>query len=408
MNIFRNSLVIDSALCASATSTIQGDGDRWSYHADRHDRGRQFGHCSDSSGQQSLGTVATSQADRTSQHSLTTTQTEGTTGDCPSSVPGITVDTGPTSGAMASSSTSLVVTNLASGTYDIQVQAAATSSNSLVNGFSPTPDQDLVYHGGRTIANLQYANFYISSGNHSWNGAQMAVIDQSLAAAMSDPQLNSVVAQYFPNQAITTQFLGSEYLGTGLTADSNPSEVSKDGLESYITALDQGGFFQGADLSSTVFNFLLPEGTVLTEGDSNSLNGLGGFHGSVHVQNANGQMDTVYYATAVYSVAYADVTNGIPVFANPWENVVGTLYHELNEARTDPDVGDNIRTGNDRYLGWTSAQGDEIGDYPIKAAGQLGDVGYAFGEVSLVNGQGTVPIQYLYSNAVHGAEDPTA
>jgi hypothetical protein len=37
----------------------------------------------------------------------------------------------------------------------------------------------------------------------------------------------------------------------------------------------------------------------------------------------------------------------IVVFDQPWKNVVATFYHELNEARTDADVEDAIRAGND-------------------------------------------------------------
>ncbi len=87
---------------------------------------------------------------------------------------------------------------------------------------------------------------------------------------------------------------------------------------------------------------------------------------------------------------------------------MATFYHELNEARTDADVEDAIHTGNNSYLGWVSPQGDEVGDYPVTEAGALGNVGYAFGYAPLTYGQGTVPIQLLYSNAVHGPEDPTA
>jgi Bacterial pre-peptidase C-terminal domain len=58
-------------------------------------------------------------------------------------------------------------------------------------------------------------------------------------------------------------------------------------------------------------------------------------------------------------------------------------------------------------LGWYSPTGGEIGDAPIATAGALGDTSYAFGMVTLANGQGEVPIQALYSNAVHGPEDPT-
>src|SRR5512142_2055630 len=68
-----------------------------------------------------------------------------------------------------------------------------------------------------------------------------------------------------------------------------------------------------------------------------------------------------YYAIGVYSEQLADgSTNGIPVFDAPWKNVVATFYHELNEARTDADVEDAIRAGNDpsatKFLGWVSRQ----------------------------------------------------
>jgi len=101
-------------------------------------------------------------------------------------------------------------------------------------------------------------------------------------------------------------------------------------------------------------------------------------------------------------------TNGIPVFDQPWKNVVATFYHELNEARTDPDVEDAIRAGNDpnavSFLGWTSQQGEECGDFPVFEANPLTQV---FQEVPLTNGPGTAPVQFQYSNAVHGPEGPT-
>ncbi len=100
-------------------------------------------------------------------------------------------------------------------------------------------------------------------------------------------------------------------------------------------------------------------------------------------------------------------TNGIPVFDTPWKNVVATFYHELNEARTDADVEDAIKAGNDptatKFLGWTSRQGEECGDFPVFEANPLTLV---FQEVSLTTGNGKVPIQFQYSNAVHGPEGP--
>jgi len=93
--------------------------------------------------------------------------------------------------------------------------------------------------------------------------------------------------------------------------------------------------------------------------------------------------------------------NGIAVFDAPWKNVVATLYHEMNEFRTDPDVRDAIETGENHFLGWTSAQGREIGDQPIFEANPLSLV---FQEVAASSRR--LPVQLMYSNAVHGAEGP--
>jgi hypothetical protein len=106
----------------------------------------------------------------------------------------------------------------------------------------------------------------------------------------------------------------------------------------------------------------------------------------------------------VYSEQTASGTNGIPAFDQPWKNIVATFYHELNEARTDADVEDAIRTNNTSVLGWTSKKGEEIGDFPVDETG--GNLAKVFKEVPLADGSGTVPIQFLYSNAVHGPEGP--
>jgi hypothetical protein len=96
-------------------------------------------------------------------------------------------------------------------------------------------------------------------------------------------------------------------------------------------------------------------------------------------------------------------TNGIPVFNQAWKNVVGTLYHELNEFRTDADVGDAIELRDNDFLGWTSRRGREVGDEPIAVAPSLALV---FQEVVAAGGKHKVPVQFMYSNAVHGPEGP--
>ena len=188
-------------------------------------------------------------------------------------------------------------------------------------------------------------------------------------------------------------------------------------LQSYLEYLADQNYLQNYDLNTTVFNFLLPPGTFLSDADhpagtgtqpsddsSDSRSGLAGYHGSVPRNNK----PTLYYSVEVYSEKRSDGTmNGIPVFTDAWKNVCATLYHEICEFRTDPDVEDANRDPNNpsaaKHLGWVSDDGLEIGDSPLESGAPLRSV---ITEVPLASGQGTVPVQLIYSNAVHGHEGP--
>src|SRR5947209_130063 len=79
----------------------------------------------------------------------------------------------------------------------------------IAPGLHPTPSHDLHFHGGKTIADLHFKNFYV--GADVWPGADIAKIDDALSAAMSDPHLNNVMEQYFPG-TISATFAGSRNL----------------------------------------------------------------------------------------------------------------------------------------------------------------------------------------------------
>jgi hypothetical protein len=301
-------------------------------------------------------------------------------------------------------------------------KSAGLNPEALTPGLKSSPKEDLVFRGGKTIPNLSFTNFYVA-GQTAWNAGDVQNIDRALAAAMSDQRLNNVMMQYFKNQRITSKFTGSVKL-----AGDPPSVFSQGDVEALVQTLNSQDMLSEFDLTSTVINVLLPPGTVLTtdeapttnaispqesskkkaviphEDEASSQNGLGGFHGSVH-QTMSGIAKTIYYAVGVFSQTTANgKVNGITAFDQPWKNVVATFYHELNEARTDPDVEDAIRTGQDGFLGWTSAHGEECGDFPIDEAND--NLALVFQEVKLADGSGTVPVQFEYSNAVHGPEGP--
>jgi hypothetical protein len=279
-----------------------------------------------------------------------------------------------------------------------------------------------------------FTNFYVG-GSAAWKKADIESIDKALASAMSDPDLNNVMSQYYPSGKISSTFHESQVL-----AGPPPKTVSQGDVENLVRTLYQAGTLGKLDFASTVINFMLPSGTILNtdaapttgaisarvewrqiahktehavaagipvEEEEDSTEGLGGYHGSVHVITGKDSV-TLYYAVGVYSEPLPDGrTNGIPVFDQPWKNVVGTFYHELNEARTDPDVEDAIKAGNDpaanKFLGWVSAQGEECGDFPVFEANPLTQV---FKEVELTDKSGTVPVQLQYSNADHGPGEP--
>jgi hypothetical protein len=308
-------------------------------------------------------------------------------------------------------------------------QARMSMPEVLAPGLPATPAHDLVYHGGHTIADLVFTNFYVG-GTTAWKAGDIQNIDKALAAAMSDVDLNNVMVQYYPGGKITSTAQPSQVL-----AGPPPPVVSQGDVENLVKQLFAAGSLNGFDFPSTVFNFMLPSGTILNtdaapttssisaqtenpvavkeaipvEDEEDSTQGLGGYHGSIHFGTVpNDQI--VYYAVGVFSETLPDGTvNGIPVFREPWKSVVATFYHELNEARTDPDVEDAIRAGNDptatKFLGWTSKQGEECGDFPVSEANPLTQV---FQEVPLTDGSGTVPVQFQYSDNAHGPEGPRA
>jgi hypothetical protein len=290
----------------------------------------------------------------------------------------------------------------------------------IVAAFPPTPDHDLKFRGGRTIAQLSYVNFFVG-GAASWTQSDVDSINQALAGAMTDASLNNVMRQYFSNQPISTTFLGSHFVG-----QRRPSLVTETAAKDLVRKLFQGGQLSGFDFPNTVVNLMLPSGTVLTDGkgpgsarrgaeakanpvpgtpeaeEASSLDGLGGYHGDVDVGSTR-----IYYAVGVFSQMLANgKENGIVVFDVPWKNVVATFYHELNEARTDPDVDQAIETNTtDGVIGWNSDDGEECGDFPVSEAGSLGSLSLVFQQVSLVSG-GMAPVQFQYSDAVHGPEGP--
>src|SRR5882757_6117184 len=158
--------------------------------------------------------------------------------------------------------------------------SAMPMPKAIAGGIDPTPLNDLIYHGGKVVANMHYKNFYLG-GNTAWVEQDVASIDTALSAAMRDANLSNVMKQYFPGVKISCDFHGSEILPV-----PKPKSLDEKDTQTLIKKLYADGKLAGFDLGNSLFNFMLPSGTILTLDESSSLDGLGGFHGSVHVQKA--------------------------------------------------------------------------------------------------------------------------
>jgi len=272
--------------------------------------------------------------------------------------------------------------------------------DAIARGIPPDASADLVFHGGKTVPQMEFQNVFLG-GRPSWLASDIDAINTAITLAMQDRKLNNVVKQYFDS-------------GVNLTCDARPLlvldeakpvQLDEPDVQQLVARLVQQAKVSDSDLGATIFNLVLPPGTILKLDQDNSLGGLGGYHGSVDFEH-NGRSQTAYYSANVFSQRLPNGrVNGIPAFDASWKDVVGTLYHEMNEFRTDADVGEAIRKNDDSLLGWMGAQG-EIGDQPINAAGAAGNLSMVFQEILSSTGGGRVPVQFLFSNAVHGAEGP--
>ena len=265
----------------------------------------------------------------------------------------------------------------------------------LAPGVTASPQDDLIFRGGKTLPKMAFQNVYLGRPG-DFAGGDVESIDDAITRVMRDEGLKSIIQQYFPDKKLEYDIAPSVRLD-----ENRRNEMDEPDVQNKVIDLFDNNLIVATDLDRTIFNLILAPDTVLKLSGSSSRNGLGGYHGSVHFSRG-GQTRTLYYSANVYSAVRSGRRNGIPFFSDPWKNVVCTLYHELVESQTDPDVNDAIRTGNSGFIGFNSQFGQEIGDQPISA----NSLDRVFKEVLTQPGPRPTPVQFIYSNKVHGAEGP--
>jgi len=220
--------------------------------------------------------------------------------------------------------------------------------NDAATGPVPPPGRPpvLTQHGGAVLDHPQIANIYVGDYWKTGQGAADKTRNDAYAQEFGTSKMMGIAAEY---GAGATSFAGST-----ITSGASPTKFTETDVQNMVKQqLQLGTLPKGAQ---SIYTVVLPPNTVLDAGGGvTSLNGLGGFHGSV--AGPDGQ--PIYYSV----IAYSQGRNGIDFTGNPQDNVGITESHEWMEAMTDPDVNSTIPG---RGLGWyDDVDNGEIGDLAI-------------------------------------------
>ena len=92
----------------------------------------------------------------------------------------------------------------------------------LAPGVPPTPAHDLLYHGGKTIPNLTFKNFYVAGD--AWQARDIQNIDRALAASSRAVcLLEGRVALAGRSAALERAALISAYFGSPAGPGADPA-----------------------------------------------------------------------------------------------------------------------------------------------------------------------------------------
>jgi hypothetical protein len=164
----------------------------------------------------------------------------------------------------------------------------------LAPGVSASPQDDLVFRGGKVLPQMGFQNIYLGRAKDFASG-DVESIDDAITRLMRDEKLKSVIQQYFPGKTLTYDVAPSVILD-----ENRRNEMDEPDVQNKIIDLFDRNLILATDHDRTCFNLVLPPDTVLKLSGSSSLSGLGGYHGSVHFSRG-GQTHTLYYSANVYS-----------------------------------------------------------------------------------------------------------
>src|ERR1041384_6603488 len=104
----------------------------------------------------------------------------------------------------------------------------------IAPGVGPSPEHDLIFRGGKIVPRMEYTNFFVG-GQQSWQPNDIQRVDNALFRAMTHPDLNNVIAQYFDDPISCT------FVPSAILPGQRPQLVSQGDVENFMRTLHGNG-----------------------------------------------------------------------------------------------------------------------------------------------------------------------
>jgi MYXO-CTERM domain-containing protein len=261
--------------------------------------------------------------------------------------------------------------------------AAAPINGQLVGGTVANPDASglLTYRGGPILAHVKVQTVYWGS-NVQFSGTGTQSLDAFYKSVVQSQHYDWLTEYKTTNQPVLGRgsFIGSYAYTNGATGT-----VTDTSIQSALGTLIDGGKLPKPD-ADTLYAIHFAPGIKITQNGQASCQVFCAYHGSF----SHGGSKVFYSVVPDQGGSCAGGCGNDPSLFN---NTTSVASHELVEATTDPDVGENV-------LSWYNDSQGEIGDI---CNGQQCKPG----TLTACPGSYTVQLEYSNKNNTCIAVDPT-
>jgi hypothetical protein len=244
----------------------------------------------------------------------------------------------------------------------------------------------VIYHGGALLPNVEAQAVYLGSdwSDNPTLNAQMQQLEGFQRYLVDSPYMDMLSkAGYRVGRGTFDQGrVDIADLPGALNADGN---INEQAIPDLLQARIDSGDLASPD-ANRLYMVFLPPGSRVVFSDGSLSGGDGGYHGSFAGHAADGSPLQVRFAVMIYPSNDSDQMAA----------ETATVTHELAEAATDPDPGNQILgDGPDADWGW--------GDTTLK--GEIADIAQSIGPVNVVlNGYWVATVADQNDNVIAPAD----